>query len=143
MTTVTNHDTQTTNEVLEAALCYAGRGWPVLPVHSVREGRCTCGNAECDSPAKHPHTPHGVKDVTTDEAVIRRWWVRWPDANVAIRTGPESGLFVVDIDTKNDGPETLAKLIEEHGELPPSIEEVTGSDAGRHRADHTRAGGHS
>ena len=114
------------NDVLEAALCYSARGWPVLPIHSVREGRCTCGNAECDSPAKHPRTPHGLKDATIDETVIRRWWARWPGANVAIRTGPESGVFVVDIDTKNDGRQTLTKLIGEHGEWPATIEEVTG-----------------
>lgn len=48
---------------------------------------------------KPPLTPHGLKDATTDPARIREWWSQWPDANVAIATGPASKLLVVDIDT--------------------------------------------
>jgi hypothetical protein len=48
---------------------------------------------------KRPLTPHGLKDATTDEAQIRAWWERWPDARVGVPTGPASGLFVLDADT--------------------------------------------
>ena len=68
----------------------------------------------------------GLKDATTDQAEIRQWWAPWPCANVAIRTGSESGVFVVDIDTKNDGRQTLLQLIDEHGEWPATVEEVIG-----------------
>ncbi len=63
-----------TNEPLDAALAYARRGWPVLPVHSAEDGgRCTCEKGrECDSPGKHPRTRHGVKDATTDEGQIKK-----------------------------------------------------------------------
>lgn len=71
---------------LEAALSYAKRGWPVLPVRP-RE--------------KQPLTPHGVKDATTDEAIIRGWWAKWPEANVAIAAGEHSGLFVLDVDPRH------------------------------------------
>ena len=42
--------------ILQAALNYAGRGWAV---HPIRAG------------GKEPASPHGFKDATTDEAIIR------------------------------------------------------------------------
>ena len=89
---------------LDAALAYARRGLRVLPVHGVRDGRCTCGRPDCAAPGKHPRTPHGVREATTDEATIRAWWRRWPDANLAVATG--SGVIVLDA----DGPEGVASL---------------------------------
>jgi Bifunctional DNA primase/polymerase, N-terminal len=48
---------------------------------------------------KTPHTIHGFKDATTDEAVIKEWWRQWPDALVGVPTGEASGLFVIDVDS--------------------------------------------
>jgi hypothetical protein len=46
--------------------------------------------------AKEPATTHGVLDAATDGATIRKWWARWPDANLGLATG--CGLVVIDID---------------------------------------------
>jgi hypothetical protein len=70
--------------MLEAALNYAKKGIPVFP----------CGDD------KRPLTPHGFKDATTNPAVIKRRWTRWPDALIAIPTGPMSGIAVMDLDKK-------------------------------------------
>jgi hypothetical protein len=85
------------NAFLQAALSYAQRGWPVLPL---RPGE------------KTPLTTNGFKDATTDEATIRAWWEQTPDANVGIRVGLESGLIVIDVDNKNgkNGSTSLWKL---------------------------------
>ena len=37
----------------EAAFDYARRGWSVLPLHSIRDGHCACGDPDCASPGKH------------------------------------------------------------------------------------------
>lgn len=79
-----------------AALAYAARGWPVLPLHSVESGRCTCGKPNCNRVAKHPRTPHGVKDATTDPKTIREWWAKWPSANVGIAL--PAGMIGLDVD---------------------------------------------
>src|SRR5690606_16591863 len=50
------------------------------------------------APSKAPLTPHGFRDASTDPEQISAWWQRWPDALVAVPTGRQSGILVVDID---------------------------------------------
>jgi putative DNA primase/helicase len=95
---------------LNAALAYARHGWLVFPSHSVDDGRCSCGRADCEHPGKHPRTAHGVKDATTDKAVIRAWWTAHPEANVSVATGPVSGLVVIDVDPRHGGSLDFASV---------------------------------
>jgi len=62
---------------------------------------------------------------------IEKWWGQWPDANIAITTGSKSGIFVVDIDPRNGGDESMVELQQIHGALPPTPEVSTGG-GGRH-----------
>lgn len=106
---------------LALALRYAALGWPVLPVHNAAGGVCTCHKAAaCGSPAKHPIAllvRHGVDDATTDGATIRRWWGRFPRANVGIAMGSASGLLALDVDAGTPGAERIAEMIATHGPL--------------------------
>ncbi len=106
-------------------------GWPVFPVHSVRDGMCTCGSSDCTSQGKHPRTGHGFKDATRDPAVITEWWDRLPDSNIGIPTGSVSGLVVLDIDPRNGGDDSLWDLEEQYSRLPATAEVITGG-GGRH-----------
>jgi len=114
-------------KALGAALFYASRGWPVFPCYEIKDGVCSCGNPKCASPGKHPRVPHGVKDASFDPAVIREWWKRWPDANVAVATGK---LVVIDIDTRHDG-EIGWDLLTEGRQIPETLTVGTGG-GGRH-----------
>jgi hypothetical protein len=121
--------TVTPPPALAAALEYAGRGWPVFPVHSLRDGKCTCGKADCARPGKHPRTPKGRDDASTDPRVIAAHWSRWPDANVGIATGALPGggfLVVLDVDPRHGGDETLGALEGQHGRLPETARVLTG-----------------
>lgn len=100
------------------ALRVARRGWPVLPLHCIREDRCSCGRPDCSSPGKHPMTPHGIKDASTEEAEIVKWFTTWPDANIGIVTGRQSGITVVDIDLRHGGLHSLQQLREKYGRFP-------------------------
>jgi hypothetical protein len=114
--------------VLAAALGYALLGLPVFPVHGIRRpGLCTCADPACGRNAgKHPLTKHGLKDASTEDPVIRRWWQRWPLANVAIRTGPESETVVIDVDPRHGGTLDAAAALC-GGALPPTWLTRTGS----------------
>lgn len=116
---------------LDAALAYARRGWPVFPCHHPVPAGCSCGDAECGSPAKHPRVSGGLRSATTLGDQIRTWWSIWPRANVGIRTGTESGLVVIDIDPDHGGNESFDQLLAEHGPLPDAHTVRTGS-GGRH-----------
>ena len=104
----------------DAALDYAARGWPVFPVWWALGGRCACGNPDCPHPAKHPIgklAPKGRNSATTNSETIKKWWMDYPEANIGIPTGPESGLVVVDVDPRNGGDASLKEL-ERQGNFP-------------------------
>ena len=117
------------NSLLEAALDYARRGWPVFPVnYPVKVGnslKCSCGKPECKHPAKHPKTLHGLTDATTDLKQINAWWKETPQANIGLATGPRSRLVVVDIDPRNGGNDSL-KAITKLGNIPTTPIVFTG-----------------
>jgi DNA-binding transcriptional ArsR family regulator len=119
-------------ESLDAALAYARQGFSVFPIYEITDGRCTCDKKDdCNNIGKHPRTRHGFKDATTDEAIVQRWWESWPDANIGIRTGAPSGLFVIDVDPRNGGDNALEEATRRHGPLPQTLEARTGS-SGKH-----------
>ncbi len=94
--------------MLEHALYFARLGIPVFPACFPVNGECGCGRGHSGRDiGKAPLTPHGFKDATTDEAEIRRQWQLFPYANVAIATGGEFGLVVVDVDGV-DGEQSIA-----------------------------------
>lgn len=109
--------------LLQAALDYAARGWPVLPLHSWTGTTCSCGVSDCPSPAKHPRNRDGLTGASTDPTVISAWWGQWPAANVGLRTG--IAFDVLDIDG-DEGLESVKALVDEHGQLPGGPSARTG-----------------
>lgn len=108
------------NEIFEAAVKYAKRGWSVFPVRK----------------NKTPYTPNGFHNATTDINVITSWWKEHPDANVGIATGSMShGLTVIDIDIDESkgihGDESFRDWCDEEGVFIDSLTAVTGR-GGKH-----------
>ena len=115
--------------LLNAAKWYAQNGWHILPVHGIKEGKCTCGKTHVDTKerGKHPASASGQKDATTDISKIEQWWTENPEFNIGMYAGP-SGFFVIDIDPRHGGDKSFEKLAERAlGELPPTVEAMTGS----------------
>lgn len=65
----------------EAALSYAERGWPVLPLVPRQ---------------KRPLSENGLLDASSDFPVVNDWWTRWPNANIGLRTGVQFDVLDVD-----------------------------------------------
>lgn len=114
--------------MMEHAIKYAQAGLPVFPIwEPTAPGVCSCSHGAADflpngdrhSKGKHPRTPNGLSDATTDLAKIREWWTKWPNANIGVRTG--DGIGVVDL----DGPVGIASG-RQMGLLSP-IKTITGN----------------
>ena len=99
---------------LQIAMELASRGYFVHP---------------CGPRSKKPITTHGFQDATLEQLQIAAWWQKDPFANIAIRTGEISNLFVLDIDG-DKGASSLKALEGKYGVLPPTIEVTTPN--GRH-----------
>jgi len=116
--------------MLGEALRYIDRGWRVFSVHGLVNGRCTCGRDGCSSPGKHPLTRHGLYDATTDRAVVTGWFRKWRHANIAVATGRESDLVVIDVDLPK--AEISLEVLEHIGRpLTETLTVLTGG-GGRH-----------
>jgi hypothetical protein len=134
------------SEILHAAIQYALRGWPVVPLHGVDStGRCDCGAMDRETeipgwkkhnPGKEPYEPTGHRAASTDLNQIQIWWTKYPNANVAIQTGWKSGVTVLDVDAAHEGdPEfdgfrSLDAMERKHGPLPMTL--MAKSGQGRH-----------
>jgi hypothetical protein len=101
----------------QAALDYLARGWSVVPVRPQEKRPLIAWQA------------YQATRATADE--VRAWYARWPQANVAIVTGAVSGLVVLDMDPKHGGEASLSDLERRHGQLPPTVESLSGG-GGRH-----------
>lgn len=100
------------------ALNYASQGWSVFPCRG-----------------KFPARPKdkggsGCKDASQDHIHVFHEWMAYHGANIGIATGADSGVFVLDIDG-DEGEESLRTLIAQYGDLPRTVEAITGS-GGRH-----------
>lgn len=111
---------------------YARLGWRVFPCHTMIRGRCSCDKGiDCSSPGKHPSIRKWTERASTDLDRIHIWMRSYPETNWAVACGKESGVFVVDIDPRHDGFQSIADYQQTAGNLPPTLTALTGG-GGRH-----------
>lgn len=99
------------NPLLQAALDYAAKGWPVFP---------------CDA-TKKPLVDGGFKAASTDPTRLGAWWGQWPGANIGFCPG-DAAIMVVDIDPGAD----RADLHQNVGGLPATGLRASTPRGGQH-----------
>ncbi|MHA1225215.1 MAG: bifunctional DNA primase/polymerase [Candidatus Hodarchaeales archaeon] len=71
------------NQTLKNALYYLNLGWSIIPVKNKK-------------PLLSSWKEYQKRRATESE--IRKWWRKWPNADIAVVTGTVSGIIVVDVD---------------------------------------------
>lgn len=136
-------------DLLDAALAYAARGWPVFPCNPKNKQPLLARDK--DEKGKPIPKSGGVTKASLDEGQIRAWWKKWPKALVGLATGhttthdahgdamplPHRRLFILDFDPREDADTgevwTLDRLKRETEEqlgcaLPISLTALSPSD---------------
>lgn len=122
--------TEHISETLKWALRYHAADWPIFPCRNKEpyyEALETWGKSWQEA----------VESGQINEGIIRWWWERHPDAQIAVACGKRSGLTVIDIDWIKDLK--TKKIFYDQGEKPSvlmtrwckSMTSISGSD-GRH-----------
>lgn len=129
------------NTPLDIALSYLSRKWPVFPCRAADEEAAdrVTGQTKYDPETgevevlkvKTPITDNGFKAATKFRHIVERWWSDNPTAMIGVPTGERIGAWVLDIDSRHDGNETLAALEQEYEPLPATLTATTAS-GGRH-----------
>jgi Bifunctional DNA primase/polymerase, N-terminal len=101
------------------ALRYAEIGWRVFPLAAGSKLPAIKGG-------------HGFKDASACPDDIRAWGRLYPHANIGVACGPVSGIAVVDVDPRNSGNASLAKLAAKGRVLPIGPRACTGNGGAHH-----------
>ncbi len=120
-----------TDPMLDVALSYMARIWPVFPCRAADEEFVDEDGIIEILATKTPLTSNGFRGATLNERIVRELWRRNPGAMIGVPTGAPIGAWVLDIDPKHGGPDTLTALEAEHGALPATLTAETTS-GGRH-----------
>ena len=83
--------------------------------HSRRPGRLPSSTPRQGCHGAPATSQEGADDATADEKQIRKWWKRWPAANIGLALN--DNFWVLDVDSP-DGEQSLARLESQHEPLP-------------------------
>lgn len=115
------------NPISEAARAYVERGYRIIALHTAHNGQCSCDKGgDCGSAGKHPLSNGWQKANQIQDGGIRARFEGSTPSNLGIVTGPDSGVFVVDVDGAT-GNATMKALADEGHALPPTLTVKTGS----------------
>ena len=98
--------------LLDAALAYAERGWPVFPCHP--SGTTSEAGEALDKRPLGTLANNGVLDASTNPATIAAWWEAEPNANIGFALG-QAGLAVIDLDPGADVADLVSLGLSETG----------------------------
>lgn len=99
------------NEILEQIQNYLNLGWNIFPIKPNQ---------------KEPPLIKWRIESSNDPSQIKRWWAKWPDANIGLDCG-KSGIVVIDVDKRNSGLSNWQAICEEHDIDTNTLQTITPS----------------
>lgn len=121
--------------ILDHALEYARRGWPVFPCKPTPNKAEGSKAPLVAGPDIDPLTKVAIKKTgghwraSADENVIREWWRKNPNALIGLPAGYRTGILVIDLDPDGETVEAVeARLRDKVGDLgnPPRVRTQSG-----------------
>jgi putative DNA primase/helicase len=82
---------------------------------------CNARIIPIDPASKQPHLKDWPDRGTDNLEVLETWWAKWPKALIGVTTGEASEFWALDVDKKNGGADSLARLVAIHGQLPDTV----------------------
>lgn len=105
---------------------YLSLGWSHVPLHDMRDGRCSCDKAECRSQGKHPRLSKWQLPNQLVRSAMTLASYRRVTGNFGVATGSPSGVWVLDIDLS--GMTAYTAWVEQYGnDWHQTLSAVTGS----------------
>ncbi|WP_243338522.1 bifunctional DNA primase/polymerase [Anaeromyxobacter soli] len=134
-------------QIFKALTVYARLGWKVFEVHYAYQPPgdehapliCTCGDLACRNVGKHPAYKDYAANASSSLANLEYRWFQSRDSrrrgepwNIGLLTGEASGVWILDVDNKQDegganGARELEILVATRGPLPKTIMAQSGS----------------
>ncbi len=113
---------------------YVSRGWKLIPIHVIVNGLCSCGKGrsctEAGNAGKHPvprDWNNSLNAVQTDLQCERQWGDGVAlQYSMGLLCGTPSKVWVLDIDPRNGGYDSLESWEAEYGVLPNTLRARTG-----------------
>ncbi len=101
------------NKIAAEAMEYIAYGWHIVPLHGIKDGKCTCRkDGGCGGSAgKHPIHANWRNNCITTEDELLATLDRHPHMNIGVLLGPESGIMDIEFDTP-EGKKTADRLLE-------------------------------
>lgn len=96
------------------AVDYLDAGLRLIPLHPIINGKCGCGNHDCQAAGKHPVRSNWQKQRLVDSATL---YDVWRDVYKCTGLGwaLDSDHIVIDVDPRNGGIKSLEELEKEIG----------------------------
>lgn len=120
---------------------YVAQGWAIIPIHVLINGQCSCmrGPQICEvgkDAGKHPVQAGwntAASWVRSEAGVLRHWGdPRGIPYSIGLVCGEASGVWLLDVDPRNGGFESLERLEAEWGESLPGTRVAKTGGGGRH-----------
>ena len=129
----------TNDEKFEILAACVKIGFHIAPITYIAPGGvCSCGRhlwskekKPCGKAGKHPIYKGWEKDCITTTEELKKQLPKNKPNNWCCSLGKRSGVWVLDVDPRNDGDKKLAAYEAQHGPLPKTLTATTGG-GGKH-----------